>query len=178
MSRVGKNVIKIPSDVQVSILDTCVEVKGKKGQMKLDVDFSKVSVEKDDNVLTVKLVGDNIVFASLWGTVRNILNNMIVGVSEGFVKKIVMQGVGYRAAVQGKNLVMQLGYSHEIVFPIPENVTVTCPDPTHVDVAGFSKEQVGQVAAKIRSFRKPEPYKGKGVMYVGEKILRKEGKKK
>jgi large subunit ribosomal protein L6 len=114
----------------------------------------------------------------MWGTSRTVVNNLIIGVSDGFEKKLEINGVGYRAAIQGKELVLQLGFSHDVNYPIPEGIEIKCADQTHVSISGADKQRVGQVAAEIRSYRKPEPYKGKGIKYEGEYILRKEGKKK
>ncbi len=132
----------------------------------------------EDNQLWVKPVNDSMTARKMWGTYRSLASNVIVGVSEGFTRELEINGVGYRAAVQGKDLVLQLGYSHEVKFPIPEGIKIDCPSQTEITISGADKQEVGSIAAKIRSFRPPEPFKGKGVKYKEEQIVRKEGKKK
>ncbi|ARW16635.1 50S ribosomal protein L6 [Komagataeibacter europaeus] len=177
MSRVGKYPVELPSGVQVSIADGVLTAKGKLGELKLPLS-SHVSVDVADGKVAVKPVDTQAQARMMWGTTRSLIAGMVKGVSEGFSKTLEISGTGYRAAVQGKNLVMNLGYSHDIVYAIPAGIKITTPRPTAVTVEGIDKQRVGQVALDIRSFRKPEPYKGKGVRYETETIRRKEGKKK
>ena len=177
MSRVGKNPITIPSGVDVQINAGEVVAKGKLGEQRMA--FSeKVAVAKDNDQLTVTPISQSKVARSHWGTYRSLMQNLVKGVAEGFTVNLEINGVGYRAAVQGSDLVLQLGFSHEVRFPIPQGITIKCEKPTAISIHGASKQVVGQVASKIRSFRPPEPYKGKGIKYENEYILRKEGKKK
>ncbi|KAB8124670.1 50S ribosomal protein L6 [Komagataeibacter medellinensis] len=177
MSRVGKYPVEVPSGVQVSITDGVLTAKGKLGELKLLLS-GHVAVDVADGKVAVKPVGTVAQARMMWGTTRSLIAGMVKGVSEGFSKTLEISGTGYRAAVQGKNLVMNLGYSHDIVYAIPEGIKITTPRPTAVTVEGIDKQRVGQVALDIRRFRKPEPYKGKGVRYETETIRRKEGKKK
>ena len=177
MSRVGQQPIEIPSGVDLSIDGQTVKVKGKLGELSFD-HLEEVAVKLDDGKVTVTPANDSKKARWLWGTTRAQIQSLVTGVSEGFKKDLEINGVGYRAAVQGKELVLQLGYSHEINYPIPEGITIVCEKPTSVAISGGDKQRVGQVAAEIRAFRPPEPYKGKGIKYVEETILRKEGKKK
>ena len=180
MSRIGKNPVSIPSGVEVQLADGVMTAKGKLGELQLSVD-ENVDVTVEDNEITVRPIGDSKRARQMWGTTRSLVDNLVVGVSEGFDVKLEVQGVGYRADVQGKNLVLALGYSHPIEYPIPEGITITAERPQNnyiVTISGANKQRVGQVAAEIRAFRKPEPYKGKGVRYLGEYVRRKEGKKK
>ncbi len=174
MSRIAKKPIPLPKGVDLNIQDDTLSVKGPKGAL---------SVARPEGI-DIKIEDGNIVLApvepsymAITGTIRSILGNMVHGVSEGFERKLELVGVGYRAAVQGKELNLTLGFSHPVLFPIPEGITITTPTQTEVLVAGADKQQVGQVAAKIRGYRPPEPYKGKGVKYAGEQIIRKEAKK-
>jgi large subunit ribosomal protein L6 len=177
MSRVGKNPVDIPSGVELAISGRVVTAKGKLGEMSYEM-TDGVSATLDDNRVVVQPVDDSKAARAMWGTTRARLQNMVTGVSEGFSKELEIAGVGYRAAVQGQTLNLQLGFSHDINFPIPEGISIKCEKPTSITISGADKQRVGQVAAEIRSYRKPEPYKGKGIKYVGEVILRKEGKKK
>lgn len=177
MSRVGQNPVPIPEGVSVSIEGVIVSAKGKLGELSATL-TEDVALTRTDNQITVRPVSDTKRARQMWGTARAVINNMVVGVSEGFSRKLEIIGTGYRAQVQGNSLVLQLGFSHDINFPIPEGITINCPDQTHVEISGADKQRVGQVAANIRGYRPPEPYKGKGVRYEGEYILRKEGKKK
>jgi large subunit ribosomal protein L6 len=177
MSRTGKKPVAPVSGVTVSINDRLVSVKGPKGEQSLTL-MDIVNVKQTDAGLVVEPANDTQEARAAWGTTRALLNNMVVGVKDGFEKKLQIQGVGFRAAMQGKDLKLSLGFSHEVLFETPPGITITVPTPTEVTVVGVDKQQVGQVAADIRSWRKPEPYKGKGVRYVGEYIARKEGKKK
>ena len=177
MSRVGKYPVLIPQGVQVTLQDRTLVAKGKLGELKLPL-TDDVEVEVEGNQVAVKPRRDDRRSRTMWGTTRSLVNGMVTGVSTGFAKNMEINGTGYRAAVQGKDLVLNLGYSHEVRYPIPEGIKITCERPTAVRVEGADKQRVGQVAAEIRGFRGPEPYKGKGIKYEGEQILRKEGKKK
>jgi large subunit ribosomal protein L6 len=177
MSRVGKSPVAIPSGVTVQLSGRKLSAKGKLGELHLDLsDDVEAKVEGDKVVF--KPVNDSKQARMMWGTTRNLTRNMVAGVSQGFKKNLEINGVGYRAAVQGKTLQLQLGYSHDVNFPIPDDVTIKCEKPTAITISGRSKQRVGQIAAEIRAFRGPEPYKGKGIKYDAETILRKEGKKK
>ena len=177
MSRVGKNPIEIPGDVQVSIEGAIFTAKGKLGEMSQEISET-VSTSLEDGKVWVRPVDDSKTARAMWGTTRSLLQSVVTGVSQGFTKELEINGVGYRAAVQGSTLTLQLGYSHDVDYPIPEGITIACAKPTSISISGASKQRVGQVAAEIRGFRPPEPYKGKGIKYVDEVILRKEGKKK
>jgi large subunit ribosomal protein L6 len=177
MSRVGQIPVSVPDGVDVTIQGCIVSAKGKLGELSVTL-TDNVTIEQADNQITVKPVNDTKHAQQMWGTARSVIDNLVVGVSEGFDKKLEVNGTGYRAQVQGNTLVLQLGFSHDVNFPIPEGIKINCPDQTHVEISGADKQKVGQVAAEIRSYRPPEPYKGKGVKYEGEYILRKEGKKK
>jgi large subunit ribosomal protein L6 len=163
--------------VQIALAGRTITAKGKNGELKLEL-TDAVDVEIEASQVTVKPRGSDRRSRTLWGTTRSLINGMVTGVSTGFVKEMEINGTGYRAAVQGKDLVLNLGYSHEVRYPIPQGIKITCEKPTAIKVEGADKRQVGQVAAEIRAWRGPEPYKGKGVKYVNEQILRKEGKKK
>ena len=175
MSRIGKKPVQIPAGVTVTIDGTTVSAKGSKGE--LTRTFSDlVSITMDGDILTVARVDESKESNAQQGLVRTLIHNMVVGVSDGFEKKLELTGVGYRAALKGKDLDLSLGYSHPVIFACPENISFEVPDNTHITVKGISKEQVGQVAAEIREKRPPEPYKGKGIHYEGEHIRRKLGK--
>jgi len=177
MSRVGKYPVPVPAGVQVALQGRTVVAKGKMGELKLPL-TDEVDVEIEGSQVAVKPRRDDRRSRTMWGTTRSLINGMVTGVSAGFTKSMEITGTGYRAAVQGKDLVLNLGYSHEVRYPIPEGIKITCERPTAVKVTGADKQRVGQVAAEIRAYRGPEPYKGKGVRYTDEQILRKEGKKK
>lgn len=177
MSRVGKYPVSVPSGVTVQITGPEVIVKGKLGESRLELK-DNVEVTLDGNEVWVKPKNETKFARMMWGTTRANINNMVKGVSEGFTVNLEINGVGYRAAVEGKSLKLQLGYSHDIEYPIPADVTMKCEKPTSISIHGRDKRQVGQIAAEIRAFRGPEPYKGKGIKYETETILRKEGKKK
>ena len=177
MSRVGKHPVEVPGGVEVAVQDNLVRAKGKLGQLAFQA-TDDVVVTLDDKKVVVKPVNDSKRARALWGTTRARIQGMVTGVSEGFTKELEINGVGYRAAVQGKALNLQLGFSHEVAYPIPEGISIKCEKPTSITITGADKQQVGQVAAEIRAFRPPEPYKGKGVKYLDEHIVRKEGKKK
>lgn len=177
MSRVGMVPVEVPSGVDLEIAGGTITAKGKLGELTMKV-VDDVQVSREDNLIWVKPANDGKRARTMWGTTRSLLSNIVTGVSEGFSKKLEITGVGYRAAMQGKDLVLQLGHSHEIRYPIPEGIKVDVPSQTEVIISGANNQVVGQVAAEIRSYRKPEPYKGKGVRYADEIIIRKEGKKK
>jgi large subunit ribosomal protein L6 len=177
MSRVGKYPVPVPAGVQVALQGRTVVAKGKLGELKLDL-TDEVDVTIEGSEVAVKPRGADRRARTMWGTTRSLIQGMVTGVSTGFVKSMEITGTGYKAAVQGKDLILNLGYSHEIRYPIPPGIRITCEKPTSVKVEGSDKRQVGQVAAEIRAYRGPEPYKGKGVRYDNEVILRKEGKKK
>jgi large subunit ribosomal protein L6 len=177
MSRVGKKPVVIPAGVTAKVDGQQVAVKGAKGELNFTVPDA-VSVKLESGSVTVTPLAQDKRSRSLWGTARARVQNIVTGVTKGFEKKLEINGVGYKAAVAGKNLQLSLGYSHDVIYPIPIGVTITTPKPTEITVAGVDRQQVGQVAAEIRDFRGPEPYKGKGVKYAGEFIFRKEGKKK
>ena len=177
MSRVGKNPVAIPDGVEVTIDGAAVAVSGKLGRLEATI-ASEVSAALEGGQVSVTPRGDDKRSRQLWGLTRSIINNMVVGVSQGFHKDLQIEGVGYRAAVEGRTLTLDLGYSHRVRYPIPDGIEITCERPTAIRVAGYDRQAVGQVAAEIRAFRKPEPYKGKGIRYVGEYVRRKEGKKK
>ena len=175
MSRIGKMPITVPAGVEMTVDGTTVTVKGPKGE--LSRTFRPfVTISQDGDTITVERPDDTRESKSLHGLTRSLLNNMVVGVSTGFSKKLVMVGVGYRAALKGKDLEMQLGFSHPVNVECPEGITFEVPTPTEIVISGCSKEQVGQVAADVRKWRKPEPYKGKGIRYENEVIRRKLGK--
>ena len=177
MSRIGKKPVAIPGGVTASVDGQVVAVKGPKGELK-HVLVDDVIAKLDRGSIEVAPREDTQNARAMWGMSRTLLANLVTGVTEGFTKKLEITGVGYRAAVQGSNVQLQLGYSHDVTYPIPQGIQVQCPKPTEIIVTGIDKQKVGQVAAEIRRFRPPEPYKGKGVRYAGEFIFRKEGKKK
>jgi large subunit ribosomal protein L6 len=177
MSRIGKKAVPVPSGVTANVEGQTIKVKGPKGALQLVLhDDVKVAMDKDG--IQVDPRSETKRARSQWGTSRTLINNLITGVTKGFEEKLEITGVGYRAAVQGKNLQLQLGYSHDVVYPIPDGIAIVAPTPTEITITGSDKQKVGQVAAEIRGFRSPEPYKGKGIRYKGEFIFRKEGKKK
>jgi len=177
MSRVGKRPVSVPSGVTANVEGQTVKVKGPKGQLQV-VLHDDVSVKLDKNLVTVEPRFETKRSRSLYGTSRALIANLVEGVTKGFEKKLEINGVGYRAAVQGKNLQLALGYSHDVMYPIPDGISITTPKPTEIVITGSDIQRVGQVAAEIRRWRPPEPYKGKGVKYSDEFIFRKEGKKK
>jgi len=177
MSRVGRNPVPVPSGVTLAVEGRKVKAKGKLGEITLPLS-ALVEAGMQDGKFWVKPVNETKQARMMWGTTRNLVRNMVRGVAQGYSKSLEINGVGYRAAVQGKSLQLQLGYSHDVSFPIPEGITIKCDKPTSITITGADKQRVGQVAAEIRSYRGPEPYKGKGIKYDSETILRKEGKKK
>jgi large subunit ribosomal protein L6 len=169
--------VPLPSGVSASIEGQTVKVKGPKGALQVVLP-DDVAAKMETGSLTIDPRAETIRARAMWGLSRSLVSNLVVGVTKGFEKKLEITGVGYRASVQGKNLQLLLGYSHEVAYPIPDGITITTPRPTEILVTGIDKQKVGQVAAEIRGYRPPEPYKGKGVRYSGEYIFRKEGKKK
>lgn len=177
MSRIANAPVAIPKGVETTLSDTAISVKGSKGNLNLDL-HELVGVSQEGEELKVAAKNQTRQAGALAGTFRSLINNMVIGVSEGFQKKLELQGVGYRAKAQGKSLNLTLGYSHPIDYSLPEGVTAETPSQTEIVVTGADKQLVGQVAAEIREFRPPEPYKGKGVRYADERVYRKEAKKK
>ena len=177
MSRIGKKPVPLPKGVTATVEGQTVKVKGPKGELSVKL-VREVSAKVDEHGITVTPDKAQERSAQMWGLSRSLVNNLVTGVTNGFTQKLEIQGVGYRAAVQGKNLNLQLGFSHDVVYPIPAGITITSEKPTQISVSGMDKQLVGQVAAEIRGYRRPEPYKGKGVRYEGEYVRRKEGKKK
>jgi large subunit ribosomal protein L6 len=177
MSRIGKKPVAVPQGVSASVNGQTVTAKGPKGELKFVVN-DEVLVKMEGSDITVEPKDQSKDARSKWGMSRTQIVNILNGVKDGFERKLEITGVGYRAAMQGKNLQLALGFSHDVVYETPQGITITVPKPTEITVTGIDKQQVGQVAAEIREYRGPEPYKGKGVRYAGEKIVRKEGKKK
>jgi large subunit ribosomal protein L6 len=177
MSRIGNKAIAVPSGITADIEGQTVKVKGPKGALQV-VLHDDVEAKLDGGQIKVDPRSDTKRARSQWGTSRTLIANLIAGVTKGFEQRLEINGVGYRAAVQGKNLQIALGYSHDIVYPIPEGIAIVTPRPVEIVISGSDRQKVGQVAAEIRDYRPPEPYKGKGIKYAGERIFRKEGKKK
>ncbi len=177
MSRIGKKPVSVPSGVTATVNGQTVTAKGPKGELKFVVN-DEVLVKLEDGEIAVQPRDSSKDARSKWGMSRTQIENILTGVKDGFERRLEISGVGYRAAMQGKNLQLALGFSHDVVYEAPEGVTISVPKPTEIVVNGIDKQVVGQVAAEIRKYRGPEPYKGKGVRYAGERIVRKEGKKK
>jgi large subunit ribosomal protein L6 len=177
MSRIGKKAITIPQGVTATVEGQKVSVKGPKGALQVIL-HADIEPQVQANAIKVDPRGDSKRARAMWGLSRSLVQNLVVGVTTGFEQRLEINGVGYRAAVQGKNLQLSLGFSHDVVYAIPEGITIVTPRPTEIVVTGIDKQKVGQVAAEIRGFRPPEPYKGKGVKFANEYIFRKEGKKK
>jgi large subunit ribosomal protein L6 len=177
MSRIGKKAIAVPAGVTANVEGQTVKVKGPKGALQV-VLHDDVAVKLDGGEIKVDPRAETKGARAQWGTSRTLIANLIAGVSKGFERRLEISGVGYRASVQGKNLQLALGYSHDIVYPIPEGIAIATPRPVEIVISGIDRQKVGQVAAEIREYRPPEPYKGKGIKYAGERIFRKEGKKK
>jgi large subunit ribosomal protein L6 len=177
MSRIGKKPVAIPSGVTANVEGQTVKMKGPKGTLALVLP-DDVTVKMDKGAIKVDPRTETNRARAMWGTSRTLVANLVAGVTKGFEDKLDITGVGYRASIQGKNLQIALGYSHDVIYPIPEGIAIATPKPTEIVITGIDKQKVGQVAAEIRGFRPPEPYKGKGVRYSGEYIFRKEGKKK
>ncbi len=177
MSRIGKKPLAVPQGVTATVDGQTVTAKGPKGELKFVVN-DEVLVKLENGEISVEPRDASKDARSKWGMSRSQIENILVGVKDGFERKLEIQGVGYRAAMQGRNIQLSLGFSHEVIYEAPEGITLACPKPTEISITGIDKQKVGQVAAEIREYRQPEPYKGKGVRYAGEKIFRKEGKKK
>ena len=177
MSRIGKKPIPVPKNVTATVDGQKVTVKGPKGQLSLTL-VDDVEIKMEDGAVLVRPRADTKRARSMWGMSRSLVENLIKGTTNGFTRTLEITGVGYRAAMDGKSLKLQLGYSHDVLFPVPEGISIAVPKPTEITISGIEKDRVGQVAAEIRGFRGPEPYKGKGIRYQGEFIQRKEGKKK
>jgi large subunit ribosomal protein L6 len=177
MSRIGRKAVAVPSGVTAGVEGQTVKVKGPKGALEL-VLHDDVTARLDGGAIKIEPRAETRRARAMWGLARSLVSNVMTGVTKGFEQRLEITGVGYRAAVQGKNLQLSLGYSHEVLYAIPEGIAIVAPRPTEIVVSGIDKQKVGQVAAEIRGFRPPEPYKGKGVKYAGEYIFRKEGKKK
>ena len=177
MSRIGKRPVVVPSGITANVEGQTVKIKGPKGALQV-VLHDDIAVKLDGGQIKVDPRSETKRARSQWGTSRTLIANLIAGVTKGFEQKLEINGVGYRASVQGKNLQIALGYSHDIVYPIPEGITIATPRPVEIVISGMDRQKVGQVAAEIRDYRPPEPYKGKGIKYAGERIFRKEGKKK
>ncbi|MES3099110.1 50S ribosomal protein L6 [Sphingomonas faeni] len=177
MSRIGKKPVTVPADITPTIENKQLTMKGPKGTLKMPL-RDEISYTIEDGGISVQPANDTKRARAFWGMQRTMVQNLVTGVSEGFTKKLLITGVGYRAAAQGRNLKLQLGYSHDVNIDVPEGIEVKTPDNTTIEISGSDKQMVGQLAAEIRQWRKPEPYKGKGIKYDGEFIFRKEGKKK
>jgi large subunit ribosomal protein L6 len=177
MSRIGKKPVPIPNGVTAGLQDGTLSVKGPKGELKLKL-VPEVEASIKDGEITVTPREETDRARAMWGMQRTLINNLVVGVTQGFSERLEISGVGYRAAVQGRNLQLQVGLSHDVLHPIPQGIQIVCEKPTTISITGSDKQLVGQVASEIRSYRPPEPYKGKGVRYASERIRRKEGKKK
>ena len=177
MSRIGKKAVPVPAGVTATIADGTLSVKGPKGTLTLKM-RDEIAYAVEDGTISVKPANDSKQARAFWGMQRTLVQNLVTGVTDGFSKKLLITGVGYRAAAQGRNLKLQLGYSHDVNIDVPEGLEVKTPDNTTIEISGSDKQKVGQLAAEVRRWRKPEPYKGKGIKYEGEFIFRKEGKKK
>ena len=177
MSRIGQLPVDVPDGVTVDIAGQLVKTKGKLGELSMQF-VGEIDISSDGKQVSVKPTSNSVNARKMWGTARSVINNMVIGVNEGFTKKLEINGVGYRAAVEGKELVLQLGYSHPVRYPIPDGIVMKCERPTAISIEGNDKQQVGQLAAEIRAYRPPEPFKGKGIKYATETVRRKEGKKK
>ena len=178
MSRIGKKPVTMPSGVSAAVEGTTLTVKGPKGTLSMALLDDLVSTKIDDGAISITPIVPAQRNRAAWGMQRTQVQNLVTGVTEGFTKVLEINGVGYRAAIQGSNLKLQLGYSHDVNYAVPQGIDVKTPDATTIEISGIDRQQVGQVAAEIRRWRKPEPYKGKGIKYRGEFIFRKEGKKK
>ena len=177
MSRVGSKPVIVPDGVTIILADRALTAKGKLGDLSMSI-VNQVDINHADDQIVITPKDESKTARAMWGMQRSLAQNIVTGVSEGFTKELEIQGVGYRAALQGKILKLQLGHSHDIDFTIPDGIEIECERPTSIKIKGIDKQKVGQVAAVIRSYRPPEPYKGKGVRYLGEYVFRKEGKKK
>lgn len=177
MSRIAKHPIKLPSGVEAKLAGRKLSIKGKKGELTLTI-ANDISAEVKDGSVILAKATESRHAASMWGTTASLVRGMIKGVTEGYTKRLIIEGVGFRAALQGKDLVLQIGFSHEVKFKVPQGIEVKVPKQTEIEIHGIDKQKVGQVAAELYLMKRPEPYKGKGINYEGRRIRRKEGKKK
>jgi large subunit ribosomal protein L6 len=177
MSRIAKHPIPVPAGVEVKLAGRKLSVKGKKGELTLDIS-NEISAEVKDGKVILQKATESRHARNMWGTTSSLIKGMLKGVTEGYSKRLVIEGVGFRAALQGKDLVLQIGYSHEVRYKVPTGIEMKVPKPTEIEIFGIDKQKVGQVAAELYLMKRPEPYKGKGINYEGRRILRKEGKKK
>jgi len=177
MSRIAKHPIPVPAGVEVKLAGRKLSVKGKKGELTLDIS-NEISAEVKDGKVILQKATESRHARNMWGTTSSLIKGMLKGVTEGYSKRLVIEGVGFRAALQGKDLVLQIGYSHEVRYKVPTGIEMKVPKPTEIEISGIDKQKVGQVAAELYLMKRPEPYKGKGINYEGRRILRKEGKKK
>lgn len=177
MSRIGSNPVEVPGGVEIQVAGQTVTAKGRLGERSVTL-VDGIAVRLEDNKLWLEPRDESKRARAMWGTSHSLVNNLVTGVGEGFTTTLEISGVGYRAAVRDKTLRLQIGFSHDVEYPVPEDITVTCERPTLISITGADKQRVGQVAAEIRALRKPEPYKGKGIRYENETVRRKEGKKK
>jgi large subunit ribosomal protein L6 len=177
MSRIAKHPIPVPAGVDVKLAGKKLSVKGKKGELNLEV-CNDINAEIKDGQIVLKKNNESRHARNMWGTTSSLVRGMLTGVTEGYQKRLVIEGVGFRAAMQGKDLVLQIGFSHEVRYKVPAGIEVKVPKPTEIEISGIDKQKVGQVAAELYLMKRPEPYKGKGINYEGRRILRKEGKKK
>jgi len=177
MSRIAKHPIPVPAGVEVKLAGRKLSVKGKKGELSLDI-CSDINAEVKDGTVILKKSNESRHARNMWGTTSSLIKGMLKGVTEGYSKRMVIEGVGFRAALQGKDLVLQIGFSHEVRYKVPTGIEIKVPKPTEMEISGIDKQKVGQVAAELYLMKRPEPYKGKGINYEGRRILRKEGKKK
>lgn len=177
MSRIAKHPIAIPAGVEAKLSGKKLAIKGKKGELMLDIS-NDIGAEIKDGTIVLRKLSESRQARSMWGTTSSLVRGMIKGVTDGYQKRLLIEGVGFRAALQGKVLVLQIGFSHEVKYPVPNGIEVKVPKPTEIEISGIDKQKVGQVAAELYLMKRPEPYKGKGINYEGRRILRKEGKKK
>ncbi|MDP2205390.1 MAG: 50S ribosomal protein L6 [Alphaproteobacteria bacterium] len=177
MSRIAKHPIPVPAGVEVKLAGRKLSVKGKKGELSLDI-CSDINAEVKDGTVILKKSNESRHARNMWGTTSSLIKGMLKGVTEGYSKRMLIEGVGFRAALQGKDLVLQIGFSHEVRYKVPTGIEIKVPKPTEMEISGIDKQKVGQVAAELYLMKRPEPYKGKGINYEGRRILRKEGKKK
>ncbi len=177
MSRIAKHPIAIPSGVQATLSGKKLAIKGKNGELSMEID-SEIGAEVKDGTIVLRKLSESRQARNMWGTTSSLVRGMIKGVTEGYQKRLLIEGVGFRASLKGKVLVLQIGFSHDVEYPIPTGIEVKVPKPTEIEISGIDKQKVGQVAAELYLMKRPEPYKGKGINYEGRRILRKEGKKK
>lgn len=177
MSRIAKHPIALPAGVTATLSGKKLAIKGKNGELSINVD-SEIGAEVKDGAVVLRKLSESRQARNMWGTTSSLVRGMIKGVTEGFSKRLLIEGVGFRASLKGKVLVLQIGFSHDVEYPIPAGIEVKVPKPTEIEISGIDKQKVGQVAAELYLMKRPEPYKGKGINYEGRRILRKEGKKK